>query len=65
MHYAGSAIIMPKTRRLLREEITYSEAKEREVNVLEQLTYYDHQNEFFGHLDMCHHIFHHNTRIEF
>ncbi|KAL2369351.1 hypothetical protein RJ035_000765 [Blastomyces gilchristii] len=28
---------MPRTRRLLREEITYSVAKEREVNVLHQL----------------------------
>jgi hypothetical protein len=42
---------MPKTRQLLREEITYSESKECEVNVLQQLTYYDHQNEFFGHLN--------------
>lgn len=42
---------MPITRRLLREEITYSTAKEREVNVLHQLTYYDQQLHFFDHLN--------------
>jgi hypothetical protein len=40
---------MPKTRRLLRGDITYSDAKDREVNILQQLGYYmyDQQNEFF------------------
>jgi hypothetical protein len=42
---------MPKTRRLLPETITYSDAKEREVNVLHQLDYYELQNEFFDYLN--------------
>ncbi|KAH8433003.1 uncharacterized protein LDX57_010638 [Aspergillus melleus] len=41
---------MPRTRRLLREEITYSHAKEREVNILHQLGYLDQQSRFFSHL---------------
>ncbi|QKX62018.1 uncharacterized protein TRUGW13939_09174 [Talaromyces rugulosus] len=40
-----------KTRRLLREEITYSLAKEREVNILHQLGYFDQQCRFFSRLD--------------
>ncbi|GFG19491.1 hypothetical protein IFM5058_10143 [Aspergillus udagawae] len=40
-----------KTRRLLKEEITYSVAKEREVNVLHQLGYLDQQCRFFSHLN--------------
>ncbi|KAJ5579567.1 uncharacterized protein N7459_005552 [Penicillium hispanicum] len=39
-----------ETRRLLREEITYSLAKEREVNILHQLGYFDQQSRFFSHL---------------
>ncbi|KLJ09419.1 hypothetical protein EMPG_15154 [Blastomyces silverae] len=42
---------MPRTRRLLREEITYSVAKEREVNVLHQLGYHDQQTRFFSYLN--------------
>ncbi|KAJ6105450.1 hypothetical protein N7512_008967 [Penicillium capsulatum] len=42
---------MKRTRRLLREEITYSLAKEREVNVLHQLGYFDQQCRFFSRLD--------------
>lgn len=42
---------MPRTRRLLREELTYSDAKEREVNVLHQLGYYEQQRNFFAHLN--------------
>jgi hypothetical protein len=38
---------MPAERRLLRETITYSEAKERDVNILQQLPYWSQQNEFF------------------
>lgn len=36
-----------KRRRLLREEITYSAAKERETNVLHSLSYWDQQNQYF------------------
>lgn len=43
--------IMPKTRRLLRREITYSDAKEEEFNILHQLGYYEQQVRFFDHLD--------------
>ncbi|KAH8425305.1 uncharacterized protein LDX57_003062 [Aspergillus melleus] len=42
---------MPHTRRLLRQEITFSAAKENESNVLHQLGYYDQQTNFFSHLD--------------
>ncbi|RAK99712.1 uncharacterized protein BO80DRAFT_466024 [Aspergillus ibericus CBS 121593] len=42
---------MSRTRRLLRREITYSFAKEEEVNILHQLSYYDKQNRFFSHLN--------------
>ncbi|KAE8153631.1 hypothetical protein BDV25DRAFT_22006, partial [Aspergillus avenaceus] len=42
---------MPKTRQLLRREITYASAKEEEVNILHQLSYYDKQNNFFSHLN--------------
>jgi hypothetical protein len=38
------------TRRLLKEEITYSLAKEREVNILHQLGYFDQQCRFFAYL---------------
>ena len=41
---------MLKTRRLLREEITYSLAKEREVNILHQLGYFDQQSRFLSYL---------------
>lgn len=42
---------MPLTRRLVRdEEITYSVAKEQEVNILHQLGYYEQQIQFFSHL---------------
>ncbi|GKZ36754.1 hypothetical protein AbraIFM66950_007951 [Aspergillus brasiliensis] len=42
---------MPKTRRLLRRELTYASAKEEEHNILHQLSYYDKQNKFFAHLN--------------
>lgn len=42
---------MPITRRLLREEVTYSDAKEKEVNILHQLGYYDKKQEYFTHID--------------
>ena len=46
---------MLRTRRLLREEITYSAAKEREVNILHQLSYYDQQHHFLTDLDQKRH----------
>lgn len=42
---------MPTTRRLLRQEITYSAAKEEEVNILHQLEYYDQRTQFFDNLN--------------
>lgn len=42
---------MNRTRRPLRGELTFSVAKEREVNVLHQLGYVDRQRRFFSHLD--------------
>ncbi|PWY96296.1 hypothetical protein BO94DRAFT_591969 [Aspergillus sclerotioniger CBS 115572] len=42
---------MSETRRLLRREITYESAKEKEENVLHQLGYYHQQARFFAHLD--------------
>lgn len=42
---------MPRTRRLLRKDITYSTAKEEEVNILHQLGYYEQQVQFFAHLN--------------
>lgn len=42
---------MPNTCCLLHEEITYSNTKKREVNILHQLSYYDQQNEFFSGLN--------------
>ncbi|PGH14528.1 hypothetical protein AJ79_03021 [Helicocarpus griseus UAMH5409] len=41
---------MPKARRLLRGEITYSAAKEKETNVLHTLTYWSQRASFFAHL---------------
>ncbi|KAJ5701131.1 hypothetical protein N7488_008679 [Penicillium malachiteum] len=41
---------MPQTRRLLKEEITVSQAKDKEVNILRQLEYYDQQREFISYL---------------
>lgn len=38
---------MPTTLRLLRKEITYSEARREEVDILRRLQYYDQQQEFF------------------
>lgn len=38
---------MPKARRLLREEITYSVAKEKEVNILYQLSYPSQEAQIF------------------
>lgn len=37
-------------RRLLREEITYSIAKEKDYNVLHELSYCDRRNHFFKHI---------------
>ncbi|KAL4886507.1 hypothetical protein BJY04DRAFT_228365 [Aspergillus karnatakaensis] len=42
---------MSTTRQLLRREITYSSAKEKQINILHQLSYYDKQNSFFSHLN--------------
>lgn len=42
---------MPQTRHLLREEITYSVAKDREVNILHQLKYPEQQSQFFSFLE--------------
>lgn len=42
---------MPKTRRLLRNEITYSVAQREEVNILHRLDYPRQQSEFFTLLD--------------
>ncbi|KAJ5116903.1 hypothetical protein N7456_001251 [Penicillium angulare] len=42
---------MLRTRQLLKEDITYSAAKEREVNILHQLGYVDHQSRFFSYLN--------------
>ncbi|KAI1913184.1 hypothetical protein LOZ61_002951 [Ophidiomyces ophidiicola] len=39
---------MPKTRKLLREELTYSEAKVREVNLLHQFGYVEKRDQFFA-----------------
>lgn len=41
---------MPKTRRLLRQEITYSFARGEEVNILHRLNYPSQQNEFFARI---------------
>ncbi|KAJ5715482.1 uncharacterized protein N7483_012663 [Penicillium malachiteum] len=41
---------MPQTRRLLKEEITLSQAQEKEVNILRELDYYDQRREFISHL---------------
>ncbi|KAE8153020.1 hypothetical protein BDV25DRAFT_44741 [Aspergillus avenaceus] len=38
---------MPRTRQLLREELTYSHAKRKEINILHQLTYPSQQAQFF------------------
>ncbi|PYH96486.1 hypothetical protein BO71DRAFT_417810 [Aspergillus ellipticus CBS 707.79] len=40
-----------RPRRLLRDEITYSRAREREVNILHQLKYFDQQCRFYSHLN--------------
>lgn len=42
---------MPKKHRLWGKDITYSIAKEEEVNILQQLSYYDQQVRFFAHLE--------------
>ncbi|KAL4779890.1 hypothetical protein BJX76DRAFT_364824 [Aspergillus varians] len=42
---------MLRTRQLLRREITYSSAKEEEINILHQLGYHDKQIAFFSHLN--------------
>lgn len=39
---------MPTTRRLLRQEITYSAAKKDENNILHELTYWDQREKFFS-----------------
>lgn len=41
---------MRKTLRLLREDITYSKAQRKEVNILRRLTYFNRQQEFFARL---------------
>ncbi|PWY88239.1 hypothetical protein BO70DRAFT_350627 [Aspergillus heteromorphus CBS 117.55] len=50
MDLAAEMMSVPTTlkrRRLLRGEITYSAAKERETNVLHMLGYWDQRNQFF------------------
>lgn len=42
---------MPKKRRLVCGEITYTGAKERETNILHTLDYWKQRNKFFTHLD--------------
>ncbi|PGH14480.1 hypothetical protein AJ80_05925 [Polytolypa hystricis UAMH7299] len=42
---------MPVERCLLREKITYLQARDREVNVLHQLNYWPRRNEFFQFID--------------
>ncbi|OAT14135.1 hypothetical protein BDBG_09218 [Blastomyces gilchristii SLH14081] len=39
---------MPVIRRLLREEITYSSANEKEVNILHRLSYPSQESQFFA-----------------
>ncbi|KAL4919627.1 hypothetical protein BDW62DRAFT_178757 [Aspergillus aurantiobrunneus] len=41
---------MPKTRQLLRSDITYSIAKNEEINILHQLKYPKRQIQFFTFL---------------
>lgn len=41
---------MPKTRQLLRREVTYSDVKNEEFNILHQLGYHVEQTQFFAHL---------------
>ena len=41
---------MPVTLPLLREHITYSQAEQREVNILHQLGYRSQRNQFFEHV---------------
>jgi hypothetical protein len=41
---------MPKTRPLLRGQITYSTAQREEVNILHRLRYHDERNKFFEHV---------------
>ena len=56
---------MPKTRQLLRREVTYSDVKDDEFNILHQLGYHAEQTQFFAHLYekrdwmkavACHHL---------
>lgn len=42
---------MLKRRRLLREEVTYSQAKEKEVNILLQLGYFEQRSQLFTRID--------------
>lgn len=46
------SLLIPKPRRLLRQEITYSVAQKEEVNILHRLGYYDQQMQFFAQI--CH-----------
>jgi hypothetical protein len=41
---------MPVKRRLLSEEITYSQAKEKETNILHQLTYWSQRVKFYNYV---------------
>ena len=45
---------MLRTRRLPREEITYSTAQSRELNILHKLGYYEQRNQFFSHISQNH-----------
>lgn len=44
--HAPYIFVVPKTRRLLRREITWSAAKEEESNILHELGYYDQHARF-------------------
>lgn len=56
---------MPKTRQLLRKEVTYSDIKDEEFNMLHKLGYHAAKTQFFEHLHskrdwmkavICHHL---------
>lgn len=47
---------MTKRRRLLRGEITFSAAKEKESNILHALGYWDQQNDYFASLQRKIHL---------
>lgn len=50
MTQSVSSVGMPKKRHLLRNEVTYSDVKDEEFNILRQLGYHAEQSRFFAHL---------------